>query len=250
MHRDLKINIYIPTYHRFEETKRSLTSILEAAYTSSFPGVNVFIGDNNSPMEMKDWLTGLARTDKVYVMLSKQNLGKPAMINYMYKQYPTCDYFISIDSDMVADENRQYNFIDEMVKVIDLNPEFGVISAFQKEHDCHLWDQGLTEKKNFGSHVIRYGNYQSVAGGCVILRNEDWKAVGGGYVVMGLYGYDDAHLMLYTKQKLNKECGILETVKLVHPYDKDKDYENWKKNNIHGVGWNVDVTKLKGFYDK
>ena len=103
-----KVNIYCPTYHRFEKTKDSISSIINSMVMSN-NDVMLYIIDNNSPQEMKDWLEGQS-SENVVVELLKENVGKGDAINDSFYKSRQSDYVISIDSDIVNKHN--INWID------------------------------------------------------------------------------------------------------------------------------------------
>jgi hypothetical protein len=222
----MKVNIFTPTYHRFEMTKRSIISIINNVQSSIYD-TTLYICDNNSPVEMKEWLLSL-QNDKVKVFLNDKNIGKAEIINKVYDLNSECDYFISIDSDFIADE--EYNFIDAMVWCITNFTDFGLLSTFQKENDQQLWGD-LKKEQTIGSHVVGFDRYHGVAGGCIILKKDVWDLVGRYDTYGGVYGYDDALLMQAVNSK-NKKVGVIKTVKLTHPFDEDKKYIEWKRYNI------------------
>jgi hypothetical protein len=235
----MKVNLFIPTYHRLEMTKRCLESVLPLVETSQFD-VNVFIGDNNSPKEMTDWLDTLS-SEQVFIFKSDKNIGKAGIINQMYIQKGyDCDVLISLDSDMIF-KYDSYNFIDEMVIALVENPEFGLLSTFQENNDQHLWN-GLSETKTTKHHIIKYGKFNSVAGGCIVLSNVMWKTIGGYSTHGKVYGFDDG-LMMQSVHLKGAQVGVIENVKLFHPDDENEEYRAWKKENIA-------QRKEKGFFDE
>jgi hypothetical protein len=217
-------------------TKRCLESIIPFVNSSVYD-TTLYICDNNSAKDMVKYLESLS-SNRVKVFKSDKNVGKAALVNMVYEKTSNCSHFISIDSDMIADE--QYNFIDEMVWCIEHFPEFGVLSTFQKQNNQQLMD-GLHQKVSREKHSVLFGQYNSVAGGCVVLTKEMWNTIGHYNTYGGVYGFDDGLMMqaVHLRQKL---CGVIETVKLIHPFDTDEQYKNWKSQNIA-------QRKSSGFYD-
>jgi len=79
-----KINIYVPTYYRFEKTKSSIEDIIKLSKESSHD-VKIYIGDNNTKIpEMKNWLKSL-KEDNLEVYFSEKNIGKGMIVNYLDK---------------------------------------------------------------------------------------------------------------------------------------------------------------------
>jgi GT2 family glycosyltransferase len=221
-----KVNIYTPTYHRLEMTKRCLESIIPFVESSVYD-TTLYICDNNSNKEMVSWLETLVK-GRVKLFKSDKNVGKAAIINSVYDVSSNCTHFISIDSDMIADETQ--NFVDQMVWCIEHFPHFGLLSTFQKQNNQQLWD-GLTTKQTIEQHTVSFGRYNSVAGGCIILKKEMWDAIGGYSTFGGVYGFDDGLMMqsVHNKQKL---VGVIDTVRLTHPFDDNEKYKEWKSKNI------------------
>jgi len=208
-------------------TKKSLESIIPHV-TSSLYDVTLYICDNDSNQEMKDWLKSLAG-DRVRVFLCEKNMGKARIINKIYKEHGSdCDYFISIDSDLIVDE--EYNFIDSMVWYIHNMPQFGLLSTFQKGNDQHIWN-GLKEKAEKNGKTVSFGRYNSVAGGCVILPKKVWDSIGNYSTYGEVYGFDDG-LMMQSVFGKSLKVGVMDDVKLTHPHDDDKGYKKWKSQNI------------------
>ena len=233
----MKINIFTPTYHRFEMTKRSLESIIPFV-NSSIYDTTLYICDNNSPDEMKEWLKTLVG-DRVKLYLHEKNIGKAAIINEVYRHNNDCTHVISIDSDMIADEEN--NFIDGMIWCIEHFPKFGLLSTFQKENDQQLWDM-LSKEVTNGSQTVAFDKFNGVAGGCVILKKEMWDSIGGYNTYGGVYGFDDGLLMQSVMLK-GFLTGVIKTLKLTHPYDDDKKYVDWKSKNIQ-------KRRDKGYYEE
>jgi len=245
-----KVKIYTPTYYRYEKTRRAIDSIVESIEQSKNE-VTLYIGDNDTKgPQMREWLKQLAQHPQVKVFFSDKNLGKGAMINQMHeKTGDDADYFISIDSDMLSDEHDQYNWIDELVKIMEHGPakNFGLLSVYQKENNAHVLKE-QKERTEFLGHHIMYGTFWGIAGGCVIMRNQDFIDIGR-YNLVDVYSGDDALLMRNVTNKMKKLVGITEDIRLVHQANEEyeKDYQQWKIDKCHGK-IKCD-TKGKGFWD-
>ena len=246
-----KINIYTPTYHRFNKTKVAVESIIKTV-NSSKHDVKYFICDNNSPQEMKNWICERSDANqKIEAFLCEENWGKAKIVNHVHKGARDCDYIVSIDSDML-NTHTEYNWIDEMVDVMEKVPQIGVLSSFQEGNNCHLF-QGLTRRAEVNlsekKHTFRFGAVGCVAGGCIIMRSNDFNQIGM-YQVYDVYNGDDAFLMRKTNDMLRKICAVSETIALEHivNYDDEDVYQQWKVAKANGQLPNGEG--LKGFYDK
>jgi GT2 family glycosyltransferase len=215
------------------ETKKSLLSLIPSVKTSKH-SVNVYIGDNNSPPEMVEWLLSL-KSDKITVYLSEKNVGKSTIVNYMCSLHNNCDYVISCDSDLIYEGTA--NWVDEAVWCMNNFPRFKLLSLNQFGNCQHL--SGLFSTTRVGKHIVKFGNYRSIAGGCFIIKRDIWDKIGG-YKDVGVYGADDANVMLDVSKIAS--LGVIETLGMYHPFPNNEGYEKWKKENI---------TKYneKGFFD-
>jgi hypothetical protein len=242
------VNIYTPTYYRFGKTKKAVESIVESVRKSKHD-VHLFIGDNNSKEEgMQEWLQSLATLPFVVLFQSNRNIGKAKIINTMHEKTRTCDYFVSIDSDMLDDEHDQYNWIDEMVSMFESKEgkRFALLATEQKANCCHHVKM-MPKTLNIDKHTIKHGVYHAIAGGCVMMPNADFIKLGR-YQMMDIYTGDDALLMLNVVNKLKKELGIVTTVRLTHMHNEpyEKEYQEWKvERSVSGKNRGMN----KGFWD-
>lgn len=251
MDRDImiKVNIFSPVYHRFSKTMISLNSIIESINQSQHD-VKLFVGINGVENDsMRNWLNNLPN-NTIRLFNSSRNIGKAAIVNYMVDNVEEADYFISIDSDMVARENDKYNWIDELVKIMEFEPaqNFGLLSTWQDGNNCHLLDK-LNERTEFLGQHIRYGEFYGVAGGCFIMRDKEFKWLGK-YQVIDIYNGDDALLMQNINRHLQKLIGVTENIKLEHipNYPEEQKYQQWKIDKCYGK---LPIGKhTKGFWDK
>ena len=247
-----KVNIYLPTYYRFEKTKESIESILKDIEKSQYD-VKVYIGDNNTKdSEMKDWLSSL-RSEKVEVYFSKKNIGKGMIVNHLYRNSRKCDYLFSIDSDMKVETE---NFVDSMLFYLTRIQNCGLVSSEQTGLSQHWWNRGVVKDTREGFQVGYSPQGVGVAGGCLCLRKIDWEAVGMYKENHDIYTGDDGILCHNIQNKLGKDVLISCDCKLFHPppVKEEEDYAKWKMES-----WQRDQLKFlkedyvgsnkKGFYD-
>jgi len=245
----MRIYIFSATYHRLEKTKKSLLSLKKVIDNHTEHDIKLFIGDNNSPQEMKDWLieTFKDQEDHYSLCLMDKNINKPNIINFMWDHCDkNCDVVCSFDSDMVVMEEHQ-DWLDRAVKCITELPNLGVLSINQHEQCCHLWS-GIPHRKEHEGNKIAFGRYTNVAGGCIFMKAEDWKALNGYRRTLPIFGGDDAFIMHDTHHHLKKIVGILEDVYLHHPgseSDDENKYIQWKSDVCHGR----QQDQSKGFWD-
>ena len=240
-----KVNIYCPTYHRFEKTKESILSIIESVDLSD-NDVHLYIVDNDSPEEMKDWLAGNS-CDNVTVKLLRENIGKGSAINKAHKEAREAEYIISIDSDLI--NKREINWIDMFVEVMEIDNSWGLIACdFQEGLNVHLV-KTLNKKATVGEYTIKHGS-NGIGGCALIMKYNDFTKVGG-YTNPDIYNGDDGHLIRSVLSELKKKCGICEQAILYHPLPEEgleSMYQRWKFAKAHrSIPW--DKTPNTGFYE-
>jgi glycosyltransferase involved in cell wall biosynthesis len=198
--------------------------------------VCLYVGDNNSQdTEMQEWLRELNQLDKVEVTFFKENKGKAHAINEMYKRARKADYFISVDSDMLADQEDKYSFVDEMVWILENDENIGMVSSKQTGNDSH-WHANLKNKFMVGEHHVEATlNGSGIAGGCIMLRSKEFESLGL-YTVYDVYCGDDALLLQNVHRGLNKIGVVSMDVSLRHTENEDyeTEYQQWKINKAYG----------------
>ena len=252
IHKKWIINVYIPTYYRFNKTKRSIESILNIA-KNSIHDVKVYIGDNNTKIEeMNNWLKSLD-TD---VFFSKENLGKSVIINKLHKNSRKSDFIFSIDSDMYSKKDVSYNILDKMIDCLLRGDNIGLVSSNQYECCEHWFGRGIinrTEREmKFGYSTTGIG----ISGGCICMRSKDWESVGMYQEDYDIYTADDAILTYNVVRKLGKTPVIAIDYGMNHPgkEDDDDEYIKWKQESFRTDGMlfikdNHKGKNKKGFYD-
>ena len=193
---DKKVNIYIPVYYRLNKAIKCIESIKKLAQNSKYD-IKIHVGDNNTKLDkMKEYL----KNSGVYVYFSDKNIGKASIINLLHSKARVCDYIFSIDGDMYYDENlikpenRKYNIFDQMIECLEKTDDTGLVSSFQYIQSEH-WFNGtikVIQEKKFNIGITKTGI--GIAGGCVVLRQKDWKTIGGYKENHDIYTGDDSIL--------------------------------------------------------
>ena len=249
------VNIYMPTYYRLEKTKKSIESIITSAKKSKYD-IKIYLGDNNTKLaDMKTWLQNLDKEDNISVLFSEENKGKANMINRLHRQARKCDYVFNIDSDMVVEEQKHHPF-DRMIECLEKCDNVGLVSSNQKDCNQHWFDRGVCKSQERTFPIGYSPDWVGVAGGCIVLRNEDWEKIGGYKENHDIYTGDDGILTYNISRKLGKRVLVCVDAELLHPRpgEEEKGYTEWKAKS-----WQRDQLKFikdsytgenkKGYYD-
>lgn len=260
-----KVHIYMPTYYRFNKTKKSINSIIELMATSEHH-MKLFIGDNNSKNEeMQQWLESINKIGNVKVYFSDKNLGKANMVNKLHKDNYSEDidnlnyaeYIFSIDSDMQKPKDMKYNTLDKMIEVLDNCDNIGLVSSNQQDC-CHHWFNRTVYPLKIGKYKLGFTtNGIGIAGGCIVMKAVDWNFLGGYKEDHDIYTGDDSILTYNVERKLCKDPVVAMDYYMLHPGvedDEEKGYQEWKnkswmKDNVKFVNDNYKGSNTKGYWD-
>jgi hypothetical protein len=171
-----------------------------------------------------------------------ENKGKSFTINFLFDNFLKSSsekYFLTADSDICFDLNV-YNFferLEEAPKHIEriTNKSFGMIALNQTQMSCHVYENlkinhEYSNSFNEEEIIISSSNTSGIAGGCLYTSTAAWKKING-YRLIHIYGGDDGYYA-YDNYVNNFSCDVLLTLSIIHPFDTDKDYQQWKSDQI------------------
>lgn len=249
-----KVNIYCPTYYRFQKTKKSILSIIELSKNSKHD-IQLYIGDNCTKLkEMKKWLRELDCS----VYFSEENLGKAGIVNLIHTRARESDYIFSIDSDIYFDdrEKKGYHPFDKMIEILEKCDNIGLVSSNQYDLSHHWYGRTVSVFSNRGFQLGKTSTGVGIAGGCLVMRTSDWESIGMYKENHDIYTGDDSILTYNVFRKLGKEAVVSHDFFMVHPEteEEEKDYAEWKnksweRDNINFIKDNYKGSNTKGFFD-
>ena len=249
-----KINIYVPTYYRFEKTKSSIEDIIKLSKESSHD-VKIYIGDNNTKIpEMKNWLKSL-KEDNLEVYFSEKNIGKGMIVNHLDKNVARkdVDYIFSIDSDMRKETD---NVFDKMLEILEYCANIGLVASNQSELSQHWYGKTVFAEINRGFKLGYTNDGIGISGGCICMRKKDWDTLEGYKENHDIYTGDDSILTYNIFRKLGMESVVADEYYMRHPKgeEDEKDYTEWKmkswqRDNINFIKDNYTGKNVEGFFD-
>lgn len=213
-------SIFSPNQYQLERTMTSIGSLLQLQINIPI----TFIGFTIYPEVLKQKYP----TQK-FIFLS-QNYGKTYILNYMIKNNHTfsSNAIYYFDHDILFPDSVIFAPIIQST----LSNTFSLIAFNQKEDNRHqlLAFQNMEHAHNLTIYYPNSNLISSIALGAFVISKEclrDLVELELEYV----YGADD-YRFLQEIQNNNHRSGILKDYYVVHPFDKDEEYLEWKKTNI------------------
>lgn len=213
-----KACVVIVTYNGIQWIEKCLNSVDESDIS-----LDILVVDNGST----DGTAECLRNDKriTYLHETHENLGfgKANNIGLRYGYKKGYDYFLLLNQDAWIEQN----VVAELIKCLDLNPHFGIVSPL------HFTGGGDKLDHLFQTYLERSESYQKdkrgnaeprncfvvpfVNAACWMLRRETLEKVGVFHPLFEHYGEDDNYIDRLHEKGL--QIGIVPTVKIFHDRD-------------------------------
>jgi GT2 family glycosyltransferase len=247
----LKRVVIVPTYNRVE----FLRPCLENLAMMSDEWDHLIIMDNNSDSTVKNAIDTWHKRMKeigndVDVVWLQENEGKASAVNKAVDMFVDDDSIIcSLDSDI-----RVYAMtLQNCFSTVEVNRTPTILCAQQDGANCHLYSPNSSESivdigNNIKVRLLQVPNGRGVAGGCLFIRSNMFKKMGGYNEGMGVYGGNESGL--YARFN-NRKYGIFVApdLSVFHPPENNDDYQAWKdscQNSIRSTGV---CGKDKGYFE-
>jgi len=237
-------------YNAWPHVESSITASLVAKteYEASGLGsVEVVYRDNGSVDQSRSFIEA-SSTSGIHSILGA-NVGKARGVNEIVKSRDgSFDVVVSLDSDMKIDDPSKFFF--------DMDKTFHIFK--DKVSAIVGWQTGNSLfKRKFVWNDTKYGlSYFApkegygcgIAGGCIAVSADDWKAVGG-YEDRGIYGSNDGSIMLRLYRHTNRPVCVIRQLSAFHPPEKDPEYGKWKEERQQEQLKYGKCMSSVGFYD-
>ena len=143
-----------------------------------------------------------------------------------------------------------------MIDCLERCDNVGLVSSNQKDCNQHWFTRGVIQYQERGFSVGYSADWVGVAGGCIVLRSEDWEAIGGYKENHDIYTGDDGILTYNISRKLGKRVLVCCDAELLHPKpgEDEKGYNEWKakswqRDKLNFIKDNYTGSNKKGYYD-
>lgn len=204
-----KVSIITPTRDGLDLLRKCYIALNE---NTSYANWEWIIGDSASTDGTPEYIKSLNDARIKYIERGTTD-GSFSSINNELTSYASGEFFLFLNNDT----EPQPFWLHEMMSKILHNPEIGIVGARLIYNEkkiqhagicfipqgpaniCHSVLDSFPEK--FAYHD-RY--YQAVTGACMLMRSEDFKAVGG-FDPVYYFCYEDVDLCLKIRKQLNKK---------------------------------------------
>lgn len=226
-----KISILTPTYKRHDLMAAALRSVAGAAVRYPFEWI---VMDNGGSQDllvteklMKECLQLELRQERAcYAGDNKMNFSE--MNNDMAKR-ASGKYLLFLNNDIVAIQSN--DFIAPLVELLENDPGLGAAGSILVYPTKALQHAGVIitselEPINVSENSTRFLNlfptlydhdryYQAATGACLLVRREDFNAIGG-FCTCFNWAYEDVDLCLRLRAQLGKETVVSCKSVLIH----------------------------------
>lgn len=241
--------IFAPSTEQAQRNINSINSLGEYLKKNGTDGINLIVvmggwAANDDLWNLIVTSGKQALGDTFNPIRFDRNYGKAMVVNNLYKHVISQNNNIQIqalftmDSDIIIPINKPHLLVrlavaaDKMQEV--KKQPWGLIGLNQLEHGCHFkscYDNQAEYSVSiagqvFNEKIVWPSIPSGIAGGCLFVNVDYWNKVGG-YDVLGTYAGDDAYLLAKTQQ-LGYTWQMSDTIGIIHPFDNDKAYSEWK----------------------
>jgi glycosyltransferase involved in cell wall biosynthesis len=211
-----RINIFVPVYFRETTVRKCVEALLETRESDGYE-VRLILVDNRSDDSLRDYLREVGKEDLVKVVLLDRNMGKARAINDAADRFREFDWFINCDSDIFPLEKGWPGKLADCFKQVSragmVSTEYGKVNNPMpvQPKRARVSIAGKDEVFHFGGQV---------AGGCFLTSSAIWKHLG--YRASGVYGGVDGMFRQAVAESLQKKCGYVTGVKVLHLDDREE----------------------------
>lgn len=185
---------------------------------------------------------------------TERNIGKARGLNHLVDEFGKNNKIIlSIDSDITLTNPDFYKTLITVDKYIGekVSCFIGNLGkTYVSKRNWNWRDVKLDDNMSFRYFVPEEGYGCGIAGGCIAVRYDHWKTIGGYVTKNGLYGGNDGNMMLNLHQKTKLPICVIKEMSVYHPEETDKGYMKWKKKaHDDQINYGKCLTQ-KGYYDE
>lgn len=255
-----KVSIITPTRDGIENIKACWKALDE---NTSYPNWEWIVGDSESTDGTAQFIKSL-QDPRIKLVERGTTEGSFSSINNELTKYAAGEYLLFLNDDT----QPQPFWLYEMMSKIHRHSEIGVVGAQLLYNESKVQHAGIAfipqGPANLGKAVLgsfpkgfaeqdRF--YQAVTGACMLMRESDFRAVGG-FDPIYYFCYEDVDLCLKIRERLNKKVLYAANARVIHAESvTQKKHKTSGEKQQHGIKtfksrWMSKVEKDFGAYQK
>lgn len=240
-----KVDIVTTTYRNTEKLKICLETVTER---TKFVDYRWYLWANDPNDEVKQivhdamYLDDILFNDRIEPIFNDNNDGSFSSNNNEAAAEGNSEYILFMNDDI---EPLNENWLLSMTQILDTDPKAGAVGSLLLYPDkktiqhCGVFFSHRTNNLPFhmlyrqpvdkvGPFISVPRYYQCVTAACMLVRREDFEAVGG-FDENYYYCYEDVDLCLKLKDQLKKRCVYTPTAQLIHHEGISGTFKNHPK---------------------
>lgn len=237
-------NLIMVTYHRSNDTIKSIMSILQH---TTLPFKLSIIDNSAGGLEVV--FERFKQVKNITIYRNSSNFGKGRAFMTWFNTIIAEDnneFFIAIDADIIVGEKWLELLIESRTKITD---KFAMLAPIimnnrSQTFEYQMQTKLIMHKQQTMQHYKDELYSNTAIGGPLLLIDKQFFISIGGYLSEFIYGGDDGYICNKAKQ-LGYFTGITTNVSVLHSKsDEDSGYQAWKREHL-----NKDIHH-KGYWDQ
>lgn len=228
-----QVSILTTTYRSYDKLQKCLNSVMEH---TKFVDYKHIVMTNEPDDRVKQILTdaqyldGWCFNDRIEPWYNDTNTGSFSSNNNELAQEAQGKYLCLLNDDCFPTAENE-GWLYNMTQVLETDETVGAVGALllypnKTIQHCGVFFSQRTNNLPFHLHykqpadkltafVAQYRYYQAVTAACMLVRREEFLALGG-FSCDYFYGFEDVDLCLSLRSKLNKTCVYCPEAQLIH----------------------------------
>lgn len=245
-----QVSIITTTYRNYDKLQKCISSVME---NTKYVEYKHYLYCNSPDDKIKkivhdaQYIKDQLFNDRIDVIFNDDNSGSFSSNNNEAVKYAEGKYILLLNDDIeILPQNNTWLY--NMVNVLETDEKAGVVGALLLYPDkktiqhCGVFFSQRTNNLPYHMNyrqpldkvidfVGKYRYYQAVIGACLLIRREDYLAVGG-MDTSFYYCYEDTGLCLDIKTRLKKSCVYCPDAQLIHNEGISSKQNNKLQENI------------------
>jgi len=213
--KELLIDIYLIGWIKNDNNKKKILDILVRL-------MDKYLIKNNMNVKYLFWSENMG---KIYLLKN---------IKYYCKDYHNYDYMIYSDHDIIFNTNNDILKCDyvKLFKTKHDNKQIMMVSFDQYLDNRHYPKVYLNKIEIDKITYYKSNDNKHIASGCFVC---DIQLISDFALLKSDHVYGDEDILIGKMNNNNNYINLLSSIKIIHPFDQDRKYIEWKRNKIINI---------------